>query len=293
MKTFSAGSIFWLILAILSVIFSGLMTWIAPYNMNIVAQTIVADGARVLPANDGKLVLVNGSIKTKEDFLEDPLFGISIHTPVLLRYVEMRQWAEFKKTEKVKDGDGDFVNETVYEYETIWSKGLIDSHAFHETGVRENPKSMPYRNEVFTGTAHVGDFTLSDEQMKIIQREAKTVVTPLNEEPARRHELRVDGEYYTDVDGAAKIGDIRISFMYVDPAVLSEVTILAMQSGDSFVEGKDTSRFWLENKTKEQVVSENTNLTIALLVILWCWSIFCIYMTVSLIRKKRRSRLLS
>ena len=267
------------------------MTWALPYTMDELAEAIVIEDARVSLGNEGKLVLVNGSIETEEDLLKDPMFDISVHTPVLVREVEMQQWAEFERTEQRKAADGEMEDETVYSYDKIWSSSLIDSNKFRRTTGHENPASMPYENEIFIGNARIGEFYLSEEQMKKIQRKANTLVMDLSEEDAERYNLKINGEYYTDVeDNNAKIGDIRISFLYVDQDTLSEATILAKQSSNTFFEGGTSDNLWFEKKDKEQVITEYRNLNIAALVFLWCFPVFCIFMMVRLILKKRASQ---
>ena len=289
MKTFSIGSIIWLILAILSFILNVYVTLMAPKSMEYMRNMIEIEDARLKPENDGKLVLVNGKIETEEDFLKDPMFNISVHTPILIRDVQMLQWYESESTEEIRNSDGDLVDRKVYEYEKMWANYLIKSGSFRESYSHKNPVSMPYESKTFKGTVHIGDFYLSEKHMELIRKKAKIAVTELSDDIAERYNLRVDEKCYTNVNkgDSAKIGDIRISFFYVDPDILSEATIFAKQNGNTFVESGPYNEFWFEKKDKEQVLTEREKSNKILIIFSWCWTVFCILMMMNLIRMKR------
>lgn len=64
------------------------------------------------PENDGKLVVIGGTIKNDGKSTDDA-FSIEVNSPKLLRTVEVYQWKETLK-------------DKVYTYDKVWSKELVD-----------------------------------------------------------------------------------------------------------------------------------------------------------------------
>ena len=107
------------------------------------------------PANEGKLVALNGRMKIADDTLSDPEFGVSLHAAKLRRVVEMYQWDE---TEEDDD------NRKTYSYDGVWRDYRIDSSSFHDTS-HQNPE-MPYETTDYDAKdISVGDFKLSGDQI--------------------------------------------------------------------------------------------------------------------------------
>ena len=102
-------------------------------------QVISVASDKVENKNDGKLVLVSGSLVTADEKVTDTDFGFGVKTPVFKRSVEIYEWKEESHTDDDK---------TTYTYSTVWEDHLIDSSSFHE-GAHTNPTSVPYDSSSF------------------------------------------------------------------------------------------------------------------------------------------------
>jgi len=211
---------------------------------------VVLESATVMPENEGKPVLVSGKLSVKGE-LKDNDFSVAVKAPKLNRIVYMFQWEEYTNT----DRDGD----VTYTYSQIWSNALIDSSSFHSWS-RENPKKKPLESKYFDRETSIGDFILTDAQMK--ELETNAIFTELDTEVGRKHGLHIADNSYTNVVGkSSKIGDIMIKFHYLDTEKLGNVTILAKQKGYGFEGYKSESgtkldKFWTESVNKAGVISK-------------------------------------
>lgn len=133
-------------------------------------NTVKVTAETVNPANDGKLLLVQGEA-VSSDVLRDPALGISVNGLKLVRKVEMFQWEEQKKTKtekKLVKGKTQKVKTTYYEYKKVWSTQLINSGEFKQDkfrkvtgGQSQNPATMPLESDRwYADTVTVGAFTL-------------------------------------------------------------------------------------------------------------------------------------
>ena len=179
---------------------------------------------KVESKNDGKLVATHGKLINEKE-LTDETFGVTIKTPIMKRTVEVYQWKETSNT----DNDGN----TTYSYNKDWSERLIDSSDFHETG-HDNPTSKLYEDKTYTSDdVKVGAFSLSSEQVEKLSTKAN--FTEFNQETINGLNLKITNNYITNSEDFEnpKIGDVRITFTFNNS---TEVSVLAIQSDDSFVD---------------------------------------------------------
>lgn len=179
---------------------------------------------KVESKNDGKLIATHGKLINEKE-LTDETFGVTIKTPIMKRTVEVYQWKENSNTDK--DGN------TTYSYNKDWSERLIDSSEFHETG-HDNPTSKLYEDKTFTSDdVKVGAFSLSSEQVEKLSTKAN--FTEFNQETINGLNLKITNNYITNSEDFEnpKIGDVRITFTFNNS---TEVSVLAIQSDDSFVD---------------------------------------------------------
>lgn len=118
-------------------------------NPEILDKVVILNEAKVLPENEGKLVLVSGKLKASEVF-KDNTFGIELDTFKVNKIVEMYQY---------KAGN----DEVGYEWNEKVEKKSITSGS---GGIYRNPeKSMSSINKC--DKAYLGEFTVSE---KLTQR---------------------------------------------------------------------------------------------------------------------------
>ncbi|MBQ6497286.1 MAG: TMEM43 family protein [Bacilli bacterium] len=190
---------------------------------------------KVDSANEGKLVATHGKVINEEEMF-DETFNVKVQTPIMKRVVEVYQWDE--------DSDTDEDGHTTYSYKKVWDTDIIDSGNFHDKN-KVNPKTKPYEDQVYTSKdVSVGAFSLTDEQISTLSTKAD--YTNFDLETANKLNLTASSKYLTTSKNldSPSIGDVRISFAYNDS---SELSVLAVQSGNSFVDfvssaGKNVNR---------------------------------------------------
>lgn len=180
----------------------------------------------VNPDNEGKLVSTNGKIKVIDESLKDDYFNIVVPgTGKLVRVVEMYQWVEDCEEEDDK---------TVCTYDKKWLDTVEDSDTFEEAG-HENPSTLPYEEEAYYASeVELGAFKLSVSQIQMLSTGA--VVTP-DATAFLPNGYSVVDKYITSASNMndPEVGDVRVSFKYNND---TEITVLAMQKGDSFADYK-------------------------------------------------------
>lgn len=210
---------------------------------------------------EGKLIATKGKIDINNvSLLTDTKFGINVKAAKLKRVVEMYQWKESCET----DED----DKTTCTYEQVWEDSLIDSSDFKEPG-HTNPTTMPYASEEYIAdNVKLGAYILPEELIKKLSCNRKKDNTELTQEYNKSVEgLNVVDNYITNVkDNNAAIGNIRISYEYLDSETVS---VMAVQDGNSFVAftsktGKDVYKIMKGNYTGAQIlegmVKSNNNL---------------------------------
>jgi hypothetical protein len=197
---------------------------------------VSVSSAQLDPANEGKLVYMNGDAKTA-DTLADPDFGVSASVIKLERNAEMYQWKEEQKTETRKKLGGGTESVTTYSYEKTWAPAHISSSDFKEPGGHTNPETMPVSSRRFVARlVTVGAFTLSEAQVAMIGntqdlRLEAGALSSLQGAMAGKAKIN-DGKFYLGADPAGPtIGDIRVSFKVAKPG---PVSLVARQAGKTF-----------------------------------------------------------
>ena len=192
------------------------------------AGAVVAVSAeKVDSANEGKLVHLSGLATTAES-LADEKYGITAEAIRLRRTVEMYQWEERTSTETKKKLGGKEETTTTYNYDKVWSSGLIDSSKFKRPAGHTNPKQMPVQSsDQQAGVVTVGAFTLTASQVGGIEAWEDVPVPPATEMPADlRGQVKIaNGGYYLGMSPLSpRVGDVRISFQKVPPTTVSIVS---------------------------------------------------------------------
>ena len=205
--------------------------------------------------NEGKLISTKGKIDLSESSTPtDSIFGINAKAAKLIRTVEVYEWKEECTTD---DNDKETCT-----YEKVWEDRLIDSSSFKESG-HTNPTSIPYESETFLASnVRVGAFFLPEELINRLSTNKKKSNMHLKDEYTKPVEgITISGDYLTNVkENNPEIGNIRISFSYLDEETVS---IMAVQVGNSFEaftskKGKDVYKILKGNYTGAQILEKMT-----------------------------------
>jgi hypothetical protein len=181
---------------------------------------------RVDTANEGKVVHLTGQIIT-EEVLRDDVLGASAKALRLERHVEMYLWDETSRSDNGK---------TEYTYTKRWSPRPIDSGGFKEADAHKNPSLFPYPEQsLFAQAPRLGAFSLPKEALSSLTTFEALPVTPemLASAPAdARAKLKPsNGALFMGQNpDAPQVGDLRISFQVVRPAVAS---VIGRQQGQA------------------------------------------------------------
>jgi hypothetical protein len=195
-------------------------------------------------ANDGKLVLFNGTA-TSDGSLKDDDFSISVPNAIhLSRTAEMYQWKENKQEKKEKSLGGSERTVTTYTYSRDWSDKLIDSDQFnHDSGNSDskgkvNPHAMSLKDGAVVTSKDwtadkvtVGGFTVPRELVASINK-SEVVPAAVLAEGKLGGLKTADDKYYTGDPASPQIGDVRIGFRAVKP---QPVTALGKQQGATII----------------------------------------------------------
>lgn len=193
------------------------------------------ESGKVDPANDGKLVHLNGDAVT-DGVLLDEDFGVATDALRLRRDVEMYQWEEKQETKTEKKLGGGEETVTTYKYAKTWSPGLIDSSAFQQADGHQNPAEMPYQSLSWDAeNVTVGAFSVPADLLSRLGGFADLPVREVPDGAVWPDDARpAQGRIYLGADPAApQIGDVRIAYSIV---AQGPVSIVAEQRGDSFVD---------------------------------------------------------
>ena len=166
------------------------------------------------------------------------------------RTVEIYQWSE-----KCETDDDDNKKCT---YEKVWEEGLIDSSEFEQNG-HDNPTTVLYESEVYvSNNVRLGAYVLPEDLIQKLSYNKKKDNDDLISEYQNPVEgIVIDGVYLTNVP---EIGDIRISYQYLDSETVS---VMAVQSGDTFEAftsktGKDVYKIMKGSYTGAQILEGMT-----------------------------------
>lgn len=202
------------------------------------AVMVEADAERIDPAKDGKLVHVQGELRTVAP-LRDPDFPVEAQAARLLRKAEMYQWKEESRTETQKKLGGGEERVTTYTYSRTWSDRRIDSGSFRRPGGHENPQMRYKGTEVLARDATLGAFRPgeaalhrlpADQELRVDAALSDRLKAKLGPTPVQV----VDGRIVLSADPASpRIGDLRISYRLAPPGPASFV---ARQDGSDLAE---------------------------------------------------------
>lgn len=260
----------------------------------------ISDPSKVDSGNEGKLVHLTGKADTKDE-LKDDKFGVTANAIRLVRDVEMYQWKEEQKKEKKKKLGGKEETVTKTTYKKVWSAEPVSSESFKYQKGHVNP-TMPYQSQTWTADkVTLAAYTLPPDLVRQISGDDKV---PVNKElldavpESLRDKLQTrDGYFYQaapkekdttlakdkaspqsesggdfmeeepEASPGATLGDVRVQFKVVKPAVVS---LLARAHGSSFEpytgsSGTSINRLMMGDKSAdamfEQLESENTMMT--------------------------------
>jgi hypothetical protein len=223
---------------------------------------VIKDG-KVLPENEGKLVLVSGRVTVEDSEVSDTQFDVAVKSPYLSRIVEMRQW----KTINQKGNMADYV---------IWSTALGIKQQEFEGEKYINPEKFPFDASVFKADVPfmLGEFELSEKFIEKYVTGRLTRVTELTQSGADRNSVDLDKTnnwYYCHSDfktlvgnsvnaGIFDIGDARVFFLMLDTDNPGEITVMAKQENGRLVayDNDDISPIAVMHdgiKTKEEVIA--------------------------------------
>jgi Transmembrane protein 43 len=196
------------------------------------------DERTVDPANEGKLVHVQGELATGAP-LADPDLLVEAKAARLLRTVEMFQWKEETRTETRKKLGGGEETVTHYSYTHVWSDRRIDSSHFRRASGHENPQMRYGRFETAARDATLGAFRPGEPALRHLPANELLRVDPdiaekLRAKPGAGNVQVADGKLYFGDDVAnPKIGDLRISY-HVAP--VGPVSLIGRQAGADIAE---------------------------------------------------------
>ncbi|RKZ91019.1 MAG: hypothetical protein DRR19_08420 [Candidatus Parabeggiatoa sp. nov. 1] len=201
------------------------------------ASTVISiDAKQVEAVNEGKLVHLSDQARSDET-LTDAMFGVVAANVInLRRVVMMYQWEEQQRSETQEKLGGGTETVTTYTHTETWSSDLFDSSTFKQPEGHRNPTSMPFSSNAFHAEkVTVGAFSLSVSLVNQLDKSQRLPMTAETFEQVPeefRDKLHIhDGYYYMGQDATRpQIGDLRISFEVVRPAVVS---IVAKQVGSS------------------------------------------------------------
>ena len=200
--------------------------------------------------------LIHGTAKAQTDeWLYDPLFGVSINAVRLNRNVRYYQWEEEEETEEYTDSDGDTHTTTTYSYYRTWTSKPIDSDRFHRKQGHTNHvlleiESMEtYAEQVLWGAYTLPLFLKSamDSILTVTTLALpESIASAWKEKLAqsvRKQALREPENDYLTANSrrvymganpdAPAIGDVYVFFTYVPPGL--NLSLIAQVEGNSFI----------------------------------------------------------
>ena len=128
----------------------------------IISEVVVLEEAKVLPENEGKLVLISGKLTGNDTNVKDEDFNIEVNTPYLKRDVEIYE------LKSVLSGKYNF------EWKKTGSVGpqQLDNKDEEDTNTYWNTKQHIEDKEYF-GDANLGDFVISSDRVKALGTNAR------------------------------------------------------------------------------------------------------------------------
>jgi hypothetical protein len=187
------------------------------------------------PDHEGKLVWFTGKAHTDE-VLSDPTFGVRQQAIGLRRTVEVYQWLQTESSENKPGGNG---TRKVFSYRTDWHEGLVNHRSFNTPKGHENPTTAAYSSlalqaqDVRVGALRLDPVLIgqmNDWQTVTLDDEADRARPLEVGQPSRRDDRWIFGD---DPD-RPRVGDLRVGFGAVPPAVISVVARQKGQGTDGY-----------------------------------------------------------
>lgn len=199
----------------------------------------VVEVDKPLDANDGKPVIVSDTAQSNETLTDS--WGYSVENAIKLkRNVEMYQWEEDKKKEKVKEVGGGETTKTTYRYEKKWSSSPIDSSRFKKSGYDNPPFPSGFQSQTLQAKqVQFGEFELTEELVNEISTYESAAlpdnaVESLNlpDPPsAAQPQPTGGGLYWGQNPSSPQIGDLKAEYQMIGD---TEATVAAVQKGKTF-----------------------------------------------------------
>ena len=194
------------------------------------AAVISVDANHFDPVNNDHLVYLSGLVSSDE-VLRDDLFHIETPAISLSRRVQVYQWQEHSESKTEKELGGSTKTTTTYNYSKGWSGNLINSSSFKHPEDHQNPAAKAYNdNVIYAANVTLGEFTLNSLQIREISGSRTIPLTEINI-PENSAAVISQGEVYVGNPDTPQIGDTRITFSEIKPAVVS---IVAAQQNKTF-----------------------------------------------------------
>ena len=233
---------FFLLLTVLCLIWNIWISGRGDGAVPLIKNAVIITDGKVLPENEGRLVLVSGKVTAAGSTTTDPDFELTVESPYLRRKV-----GKYRYVSPTKDKNGDYVpgyHDWLEESNdsAIKKDGTIDPFLY------DSQRDFPYQDKVFYSTAKIGEFELSLEHLHKFQN-SLVLVHGLQQSVAEKlgMELLSDTTYFLPKEKGAidkffdKVsskdtrslteGDVRVYFYMIDTAKIGDITILAKQEG--------------------------------------------------------------
>lgn len=192
------------------------------------ANYIDVSSDKVEASNEGKLIASNG-LQTREEKLNDTLFGVITDSSKMKRVVEVYQWVE--------DCDTDSDNNETCTYSKEWKEDIIKSSDFKESSTHTNPTSKQYESKTFVNTVKAGEFVVPKDMVEGLTTKGEVTLSSDNDDvryTLSQLKLSIDpsGKYYTNANDIAnpEIGNMRISFVFNNEPYVS---FIGVQKGNT------------------------------------------------------------
>jgi hypothetical protein len=200
------------------------------------AAVVSIEPGTIAPANDQKLIHVSGDATTS-DVVSDPLFALSAPALRLARKVEIYQWKEREESSTQKKLGGGTETTKTYKYEKTWADAPISSAQFKLAEEHRNTGEKLAPDETFPAP-HVTLGAFKVPPSVLAKMSGDEPLTPTDADLAKlkpdwqgKAKLADSGFYFGTDPTAPAIGDQRVTFKALKPAVFS---VVAQQSGDTF-----------------------------------------------------------
>lgn len=194
---------------------------------------------RVDPANDGKLVHLQGDLAAPSP-VADQALGVEAKAARLVRHVEMYQWKEESQTETVKHVGGGEERRTTYSYHRVWSGSRNASERFHQPGGHQNPQFRYGSFEAVAEDATLGAFRPGSKALGQLAADQSFAIDPaqvsagLGSRPGIGPVFAEGGGLYLGQDSATpRVGDLRVTYRI---APLGPTSFIGRQAGAGFDE---------------------------------------------------------